>query len=224
MPIDPKTSRGYRNKNPGNIDHVPTNKWQGLADPPLEDPPRGGGRARFARFVSHEYGIRALALLLITYQDRHNLRTIRQIVNRWAPPKENSTSSYVNFVDQQLPRHTADDVLNLHKHEDLKEMVVAIIKHELGGNPYPDAVIEEGLRMAGVPKPTRTLTQAASTGTGRAAITAGGLTTIAGAAASAAPALEALQGIPPLVGVAVVVAVFAGVVLFILSRRRRPEE
>lgn len=221
---DVTKSRGYRNKNPGNIDHQPQNKWQGLATPPLEAPPLNGGRSRFAVFVSHEYGIRALALLLITYQDRHGLKTIRQIINRWAPGTENNTTSYVRFVDDQMPGHGPDDVLDLHKHEDLKALVVAIIRHEIGGNPYADSVIEEGLRMAGVPKPTRTLTQAARTGTGRAAITAGGVTAMAGAAASAAPALEALQGIPPLVGVAVVAAVFAGVVLFILLRRRRPEE
>ena len=31
MSIDPKATRGYRNRNPGNIEHVPANKWQGLA-------------------------------------------------------------------------------------------------------------------------------------------------------------------------------------------------
>jgi hypothetical protein len=32
MSIDPKATRGYRNRNPGNIEHVPANKWQGLGD------------------------------------------------------------------------------------------------------------------------------------------------------------------------------------------------
>ena len=60
MRQDPKLTRGYRNRNPGNIDHVPSNKWLGLADPPLEPPPRAGGRARFCVFKTHQHGIRAL--------------------------------------------------------------------------------------------------------------------------------------------------------------------
>ena len=75
--IDPKATRGYRNRNPGNIEHVPANKWQGLAEPPSD--------GRFCRFTSHEFGIRALAALLVTYQDRHKLRTPRAIIERWAP-------------------------------------------------------------------------------------------------------------------------------------------
>ncbi len=221
MATDPKQSRGYRNKNPGNIDHLPQNKWQGLATPPLEAPPRNGGRARFAVFVSHEYGIRALALLLITYQDRHNLKTIRQIINRWAPGTENNTGSYVRFVDERLPRHSADDVVDLHDYETLREMVCAIIHHELGGMPYDAATIDEGLRMAGVPKPITTLRAAASTGTGRAAIQVGTITAAAGALA---PAIEALDGIPTYVGIAVVAAVAAFAITYVLMKRKRREE
>ena len=76
MSGDPKAARGYRNRNPGNIEHVPANKWLGLADPPSD--------GRFCRFHSHQHGIRALALLLQSYQDRHGLRTVRGIVARWA--------------------------------------------------------------------------------------------------------------------------------------------
>jgi hypothetical protein len=35
---------------------------------------------------------------LIAYQDKHGLRTIRQIVSRWAPPTENNTNAYVRAV------------------------------------------------------------------------------------------------------------------------------
>ena len=107
--MDPRQTRGYRNRNPGNIEHQPANRWQGLADPPIEPPPAGGGAPRFARFVSHEYGIRALAMLLTTYQDRHGLRTIRGIVARWAPGRENDTEAYIAAVARlelvQIPPH-----------------------------------------------------------------------------------------------------------------------
>ena len=72
--IDPKATRGYRNSNPGNIEHVAANAWQGLATPPSD--------GRFCRFTSHEFGIRALAALLITYQDRYQLRSVRAIISR----------------------------------------------------------------------------------------------------------------------------------------------
>ena len=45
--MDPRQTRGFRNRNPGNIDHQPANRWQGLDDPPIESAPPGG-RARFA--------------------------------------------------------------------------------------------------------------------------------------------------------------------------------
>lgn len=163
--MDPRQTRGYRNRNPGNIDHVPANRWQGLADPPLEAPPVGV-RPRFARFISHEYGIRALAMLLATYQDRHGLRTIRGIIGRWAPGDENDTEAYVAAVSQRMGRHSRAE-LDLHRHADLRPLVEAIITHELGGNPYDRATIEAGLRLAGVTPAGRT--PVVRTGTARAA-------------------------------------------------------
>ena len=220
--MDPRQTRGYRNRNPGNIDHVPTNRWQGLADPPIETVPPGA-RARFARFVSHEYGIRALAVLLTTYQDRHGLNTIRGIVSRWAPGVENDTEAYIAAVARHMDRHPRQ-ALDLHRHEDLRLLVEAVIVHELGGNPYDRATIDAGLRLAGVVPAGRAAV--AQTGTARAA--AG--TAAAGAAAvtvvqpaidavsQAAPALNALQTLAPWLAVAVIVAVAAW---FIWQRTRR---
>lgn len=171
--MDPRQTRGFRNRNPGNIDHVPANRWQGLADPPLEAPPVGA-RPRFARFISHEYGIRALAMLLTTYQDRHGLRTIRAIIARWAPGSENNTEAYVAAVARQMGRHPRAE-LDLHRHADLRPMVEAIITHELGGNPYDRATIEAGLRLAGVTPSddgaiTRSGTARAAAGTAAAGV------------------------------------------------------
>jgi hypothetical protein len=213
---DPRRSRGYRNRNPGNIEFNPANKWQGqigLGDEWL--PPE---QRRFARFESHAYGIRALAMLLTTYQDRHGLRTIREIISRWAPAHENDTEAYIAHVAQLMGR-APDAPLDLHRHEDLRALVVAIITHECGGNPYDDATIDEGLRLAGVPRPVATLRDAAATGTGRSAIT---VAAVASAAATAAPAIEALGSLSPWVGVALVVAATAVAALVLLTQRRRP--
>lgn len=221
--MDPRQTRGYRNRNPGNIDHVPANRWQGLAEPPIEPPPAGGGRARFARFVSHEYGIRALALLLITYQDRHGLRSIRGIVGRWAPGAENDTEAYIAAVARRTGRH-AREMLDLHRHEDLRPLVEAIIQHELGGMPYDRATIDAGLRLAGVVPEgagavARSGTARAAAGTAAAGTAAVALVQPAAEAmAQAAPALAALRDLSPFVAVALILAV-AG--FFVWQRARR---
>ena len=207
---DPTRARGYRNKNPGNIDYNPANKWQGQIGK------EAGPDGRFAVFSSHEYGIRALAALLTTYYDRHGLRSIQQIINRWAPPKENLTSGYVRHVSE-LTGHDPDADLDLHRYEDMRGLVVAIITHELGGQPYAARVIDEGLRLAGLRKSANSLVSAATTPEGQSAIGWAGLAT---AAATAAPAIEAVGGLPPWIGVAVVLAVAAVAVAVVLTRRR----
>ena len=209
--MDPKQSRGYRNKNPGNIDWNERNKWQGQVG--IE---QTGNPPRFAVFETHEYGIRALAALLTTYQDRHGLRTVRGIIDRWAPPVENVTSAYVDAVARAMDVGR-DDQIDVHTYAHMRPLVAAIIKHELGGMPYDAATIDEGLRLAGVPKPIETLRDAAGTGTGGGAITVGA---VASAAAAAAPAVQALGGLSPWVsGLIVVLAAGAGVA-FVLAKRK----
>jgi hypothetical protein len=216
---NPKASRGYRNKNPGNIDHNPANKWQGLDMPPIETL-TGGGRPRFARFVSHEYGIRALATLLITYQDRHGLRSITQIISRWAPGNENNTGAYIQHVGRLTGREV-NDVLDLHTYADLRPLVEAVITHELGGNPYDAATIDAGLRLAGVPPPVTTMREAAATPVGRGAIEAAGVTGAVAVAVQAAPALTSLSGLDWRLGIAVVALAAIAIVAFVLLRRKR---
>jgi len=207
---DPKTSRGYRNRNPGNIDWSPANPWQGQVG--KEDGPNG----RFAVFESHEFGIRALASLLIRYQDRHGLNTIAAILHRWAPGSENNTGAYIAAV-ARATGFAPDQRLDLHTHAHLRPLVEAIIAHELGGQPYPGPVLDEGLRRAGIVRPVATLGDAAGTGTGQGAITVG---SAAAAAATAAPAFTALGGLPQWLGVALVIAVAAIAVALVLTRRR----
>lgn len=139
--------RGIRNHNPGNIEDDRKTPWQGLADP------RNDGR--FLRFASAPFGIRALARTLIVYQDKRRspdgsaIDTVREIISRWAPPVENDTGAYINHVAARLGVG-ADDPVDLHRHAVLKPLVCAIIAHENAGHSYPDAVIDEGLRLAGV--------------------------------------------------------------------------
>ena len=134
-------TRGVRNNNPGNIDYNRANKWQG------QMPPNDDLEKRFARFDSPENGIRALGKLLQTYQTKHGLKTVKAIINRWAPSVENDTSAYVRAVEQKTGTAPGADV-------DLKDPVVlmgfikAIIHHENAGYEYPESVIREGVRRA----------------------------------------------------------------------------
>ena len=154
------TPRGIRNNNPGNIERNPANKWQGRM-PRERMTPEQRKETRFEVFASPAWGIRALAAVLINYFDRHGLDTISKIMDRWAPPIENDTAAYARAVARETCISQAvqaacvapGDFVNLHEYRRLRPIVEAIIRHENGDQPYPDEVIEEGLRLAGVVKP-----------------------------------------------------------------------
>lgn len=140
------TARGIRNKNPGNL-RKSKDKWQGLSAKQTD--------RDFFVFEHEVYGIRALARVLINYQDKYNRRTIKKIIEHWAPPSENNTAAYIAAVSSAVGVSPTEK-LDLHTAAHLKPVVMAIIKHENGSNPYTDAQIDKSLVLAGVEvkKPT----------------------------------------------------------------------
>ncbi|WEK38664.1 MAG: hypothetical protein P0Y50_08870 [Candidatus Brevundimonas colombiensis] len=142
-----RPTRGVRNNNPGNIDRVAGTNWIGAAKDQT-DP-------RFVVFISAEMGVRALARTLLTYFKQHKLATVRGIINRWAPPRENNTAAYIDAVCRDVGRSlgrtiNADQRLDVDTVAVMRPLVVAIIAHENAGFAYPAGVIDEGLRLAGV--------------------------------------------------------------------------
>lgn len=135
-------TRGVRNNNPGNIDYNAANKWQGQIG--LEV---GTAKPRFARFDTPENGIRALAKLLLSYQSKYGLKTVREIINRWAPSVENDTFSYVRAVEKNTGTEPGEEI-DLSDAAVMKGFAEAIIHHENAGFEYPDAVLVEGVRRA----------------------------------------------------------------------------
>lgn len=141
--------RGYRLKNPGNIDFNPANKWQGQVERPPGE--------RFAAFASEVWGLRALAVLLIRYFDKYDCDTAYKVINRWAPPVENDTGAYAAAVAKRLGR-CPHDKINLHEYADLLAIMKAIVVHENGpaskhkrpADWYPQETYDEALRRAGV--------------------------------------------------------------------------
>lgn len=84
-----KESRGIRNCNPANIRRGQL--WKGMRDHQTDK--------RFVQFKTMRWGIRAMLIVLRTYVLRHGLRTVPQIIRRWAPPEDgNNTKDYIDKV------------------------------------------------------------------------------------------------------------------------------
>jgi len=137
--------RGIRNNNPGNLRRS-GDKWQGLA-------PQQTDREFFV-YIDAVYGIRALARTLITYQDKYGLNTINGLISRWAPNTENDTGAYIDSVAKGQP---VTAPLDLHRYDHLKPLVLGIIQHENGVQPYTAAQIDKALALAGVEPPRKPL-------------------------------------------------------------------
>jgi hypothetical protein len=132
--------RGLRNCNPGNIRHG--QPWQGRAA--VQDDPD------FVTFKSYAWGVRAMARVLITYQDTHQLGTVRAIIGRWAPPTENDTEAYVRSVAGRIGVDP-DEPVNVHDYAVMRVLVEAITLHENGRvAPITPADFDQGLAFAGV--------------------------------------------------------------------------
>jgi hypothetical protein len=60
------------------------------------------GEGAFCVFETMAYGWRAaFRLLCHTYYKKYGLKTIRAIITRWAPPKENDTQYYIRSVAER---------------------------------------------------------------------------------------------------------------------------
>lgn len=136
------TPRGIRNNNPGNIRENPGDKTQWVGERATDDDPI------FEEFTTPEAGIRALTRVLLNYQTKYGLRTVRQLINRWAPSNENNTDSYVKVV-AKAANLGPDDAIDLYaKPNELQMIVTAIIKHENGQQPYANTMIAKAVRSA----------------------------------------------------------------------------
>lgn len=176
---------GIRLNNPGNIEWG--SPWEGLVKREKSRYFKSGSpqQQRFCEFIEAAFGIRAIALTLITYydkrkaQDGSKIDTVREAVSRWAPAHENNVAAYADHVARLMGVHP-DQQINFKDYDTLRGLVTGIIAHENAGYAYPAEVVDEGLRRAGVVK------KASAVNT----------TTVAGAAA---PAVAGLATLVPLV-------------------------
>lgn len=129
-------SRGLRNCNPGNIRRSKVH-YLGEVRPSQD--------SDFKQFESMAYGYRAMFVLLDSYRRRYALNTLRQMLNRYAPPSENFTEGYIRFVSQKtgiLP----DEELNTRSERDMVSIISAMSEIENGVSADRSMVLE-GWRM-----------------------------------------------------------------------------
>lgn len=127
-------TRGVRNANPGNI-RKSKDQWEGAI----------GDDGAFVIFDSPESGVRALAKNLQSY-GRQGYDSIEKIINRWAPPSENDTQSYIDSVVSAtgIP---ATQSLDLSDPDTLSSLAQAISFHETGSR-YDPEVYQQGVARA----------------------------------------------------------------------------
>ncbi|HAG0017549.1 TPA: hypothetical protein G8O67_004935 [Salmonella enterica] len=135
--IASKGVRGVRNNNPGNLEYS-AQGWDGELTPD----------GKFSRFDTPEHGIRALAKNMRTYQSKHDLNTVAQMISKFAPPKDhNDTPTYIKAVAGMMgvdPNQRIDtsDV------DTLTKLVNGIITVENGSNPYTPQQVSDGVLAA----------------------------------------------------------------------------
>jgi hypothetical protein len=119
--------RGLRNNNPGNVRQSPGQTWSGEVR---------GGDTEFETFMGPDKGVRAIGRIM---KNNQNL-TVRDFLNRYAPPTENDTAAYVAAVEKAGIDITksVSAVSNL-------DLTKAIIQHENGVQPFHDDFINEAL-------------------------------------------------------------------------------
>ena len=133
--------RGIRNNNPGNI--VAGDKWLG----------RTGTDGKYVKFKSSVYGIRAIGKIINTYEKRYKINTVKGIITRWAPPSENNTKQYINFVCRETglkpteKLNIFDSRGKLKREQILKSLISAIVKMENGSYRYSDKTYTDAFRM-----------------------------------------------------------------------------
>ena len=137
--------RGIRNNNPGNIVRSGT-AWDGMAE--IQDD------RRFAVFRDPLWGVRAMMKTLVTYRVKHDLRTVFEIIRRWAPPDENRTTHYAWHVARRLKIKPSQEV-DTRDGLTLIALAKAICVHENGHPPpgwpadwYTDEVYRRAAQMA----------------------------------------------------------------------------
>lgn len=122
-------ARGYRNFNPGNIRNSPVRY---LGEKESTD-------IAFKQFESMAWGFRAMFVLLDTYRVRYGLKTLQQMIERYAPPSENDTTGYVGYITRRT-RIADISSVDTRSEKQMIPLVTAMAAMENGSDPDADDV------------------------------------------------------------------------------------
>lgn len=123
------SKRGYRNNNPLNI-RISSNNWKGEIRPSTD--------GSFCQFTTMAYGFRAAMVCIRTYIRKYNLKTIQEIINRWAPWEDgNNPTRYAQRVINTWPETftSKDFEIDYTNAEHMTKLVYAMAIVENGSEP-----------------------------------------------------------------------------------------
>ena len=101
-----------------------------------------GSSTGFQQFDTPEAGIKAVDDQLRIYGSKHKVKTLREVISRWAPPSENDTESYIKNVSQRTGIKPDEEI----------DLSNPTIRHIISG---PIILQEQGLqKLKGAPKAT----------------------------------------------------------------------
>ena len=141
-------TRGIRNNNPLNIRRSST-RWQGAREEQTDK--------SFVQFKTMAYGYRAAWKVLQTYYERFCMQskpfTVRNIIERWAPPTENDTEAYIKSVLKLSSIGGKEKLLppsNVLSYGRLSRLVIAMTCIECGleYNRVDTEAIAQGYKLA----------------------------------------------------------------------------
>lgn len=99
-----------------------------------------GSSTGFQQYATPEEGIKAIDENLKAYGSKHKINTLRGVISRWAPPSENDTESYLNFVSQKTGLKPDEEI----------DLSNPTIRHIISG---PIVLQEQGLKkIKGAPQ------------------------------------------------------------------------
>lgn len=124
--VDRSLPRGIRNNNPGNL-IMTSIPWNGKV------PHEANTDGHFEQFYELKYGIRAkIKDLQSDIRKKPGQNTLQGLISAYAPPHENNTQAYINFmVDRTWI--TPWETLDASDKEQMKKIVLAIAEMENGG-------------------------------------------------------------------------------------------
>jgi hypothetical protein len=134
--------RGIRNNNPLNLRENKFSDFNWVGEAKKDWDPE------FEEFSHAVFGLRAAAKIILLYQRKHKLETLSEIIARWAPPIENDTGKYTNFVANKVKIDPNQPLFLKNSPVLLVDIMAAMIFMECGQNPYDKHLIRAGVELA----------------------------------------------------------------------------